>query len=760
MQRSLGSRLGLAVSLVCVLAFGAVMTSCGGGGKGAREMKLVQLLYVDRSLEPTAATGVENLPRNAQLLFVFSEQVNANTVDEQTIQLRYGGAFQSVPKGSFSVTGNQVRFDPTVTSQGQPNPFGFLPITQHSIDIPNFEEQDGVIENLDFDPNLSSFFTTFTTGDGFLRELVPPEVVDVFFVPERDPLTGNVPGNGIMAIEFSEAMDPGTFIQGPKSVPPGESLPDITTIDIRNTLLNSINIANMREGQAIPGNFTHDPAAKVYFFQPLFSFGDKKYEFQVQLFQGLKDLSGNLLVNPRSFGPFTADGRGSPIGEILQEDFVFDDDMDMTASTPQVDWGQTQEGTLFGAPLTTREARIYTYRYVQNRDQDGNVINSGRGMGFAAYEPLIGAAINARLPNLSPASSLGRRMLWAFGDGEMGASGTVTAAAWGPDGNVTFAATYDEVVLRCGFQRDNSLQLTLNFEGNYEGSPTILYKGQYNVLQSTDVGDTPGEPQEVHVPAIGPPWYPACVDALGNEIPWNAPAFNSTGWYEWPALTNFFDWDNGDPAVENDRVFLFGASVTEGDTHQLIRSWRAIDVPCGNTFIAGFPGRGVVGTHEAENGISNPGGTLPQSPVNNNTGIQALAIAINPTPVVSDTRFTITRRRSLAQSLFYTPDTFAMGGALGGFTLGTSSDYLAPQVEPVVQPGGAQIIVEYQGAMGLDPMGRDTINVALPFTEWTQDVNDCDGFPNIRWRVTLIANIQSNTVATAIKIAVPILPLP
>ena len=72
----------------------------------------------------------------------------------------------------------------------------------------------------------------------------------------------------------------------------------------------NVNSTNGVAGVAILGDFTHNPGATTYFFTPTFSLGDKKYTFTVSLFQGLTDLSGNLLVNPRSFGPFTCDGTG------------------------------------------------------------------------------------------------------------------------------------------------------------------------------------------------------------------------------------------------------------------------------------------------------------------------------------------------------------------------------------------------------------------------------------------------------------------
>ena len=212
--------------------------------------------------------------------------------------MRTGPAFQSTPGGSFRVTGNRVVYDPTIEADGTPRPFGLAPVQQHSIDIPNFEEQDGVIENLDFDPNLVTFFTTFTTSDGFLRELVPPEFVRHFWIPPEDTLTANIPGNGLLALEFSEAMDPSTFILGPST-----GGPDVgTTVDIRYTL-DAINGVNLVAGEAIPGTFTFDPSASIYFFRPTFSFGDEKLIFTASVFQNLTDLSGNLLINPAEHRP-------------------------------------------------------------------------------------------------------------------------------------------------------------------------------------------------------------------------------------------------------------------------------------------------------------------------------------------------------------------------------------------------------------------------------------------------------------------------
>ena len=178
---------GLAAALGVALA----STSCGGGGSfAAKPMVLIEFLFVDRALQPSFPTGAQALPRNAQIIFQFSEQVDPNSVNQQTIAFRFGSQFQSVPKGSYQIDGSRVIFDPTVTAQGTPNPFGFEPVTQYNVELPAAGEANAVVENLDNDPLLTSFLSNFTTSDGFLRELVPPQVVAIDFLPGRDSLHG------------------------------------------------------------------------------------------------------------------------------------------------------------------------------------------------------------------------------------------------------------------------------------------------------------------------------------------------------------------------------------------------------------------------------------------------------------------------------------------------------------------------------------------------------------------------------------------
>jgi len=307
--------------------------------------------------------------------------------------------------------------------------------------------------------------------------------------------------------------------------------------------------------------------------------------------------------------------------------------------------------------------------------------------------------------------------MWAFEDTEMGQQGTVTTASWGPDSNQTFAAYYPDVILRIGYQKTHSMSLATTFDGNYEGSPLIMYKGQYSVSQKANVG---------------------------NEGPGAAP----TGYTNWPKLTSYFDWDQGDPSAA-DAVLIFDASVQEGDTWQQIRGYFGAQ---GGLLVSGVPSRRMYATYEED--VPNPVSNLA-------AGI------LNPEPSVTDTAFTLTRLFSLAEVRFYTPDSVDPAGnsypapLSGQRTFGVKSDYLDPIVDPTVQAGGATVLLEFYGAKALDPTSNRSLpNLSFPVRNWTTNINDCDGFPYIRWRASLRANLSTGAVTKIRSIWIPIILLP
>ncbi len=733
------------------LAFGALAASCGGGSALAiQPMSLVEFQIVDRALQPAATTGSVNVPRNAQFRFIFSGPVLGESVSFQTIQIRYGASFQSIPGGSFRVTGNEVIYDPTLESDGTPRPFGMDPLAQYALTIPSIDEQPGVVMNLDFDPNTRPFFTNWTTSGGFLRELVPPEVLGVYFIPDPDPITRNIPGNGILAVQFNEVMDPSSFTQAPNAGPD----PD-TGIDVRYTNA-PINVTNLVAGSPLPGAITHDAAATTFFFRPTFSFGSAKLIFTVAVYQVLKDISGNHLVNPQSWGPFTCDGEGIATGRTLTEDFDLLADRDL--ATTDADWGVGTAGKLIGQEIASRDVLILGADFDAGSDYSGEAfggsvpgphapmqaqnVTNGRGMFVTLDAPLIGIDRNNYTPAPNPSTSVGRRVMQAYSDAELGPRGSITRIGIGPDLNATFSSTYNGIILRCGYQKNSSMSLSSSFGGNYAGSPTEIYRGSFSVAQKANVGNYPGtvSPTTTAVNA-----YPPCTTAN------NQPLYDYTGFLYWPTPSTFFQWDPGTGDL-NDRVLLFDMSVPESNpgTFQQVRAWWAMQYPCAGlalgigSFISGFPTRYMIAGAEED---------TPNPPENLSGG--AAYNLKNPDHLVIDMLFTITKVQSTGQSLFYGPAGHSWA-AYGGETFGTDSIYLEAQVDPTVQSGGAQVILEFQGAMAVEN-DRRTVNAGLPSTGWTRTISDCNGFPFIRWRATLVSNLISGEVAKLNRVIIPVI---
>ena len=756
-KRILSVRGVSALTGVAVLGLGMLATSCGGsGGWTPKPMSLVEFLIVDRSLQSTAPTGSTSVPRNAQYRMIFNEEVLPESVDFQTIQVRTGPQFASIPGGSFRVNGNEVIYDPILDVDGTPRPFGLDPLRQFSLDIPSVEERPGVVTNLDGDPNLRPFFTTWKTSEGYLRELVPPEVVRAYFVPGADPITKNVPGGGLLALEFSEVMDPTSF-----NLAPFSGADSTTGVDIRYTQ-DPVNVANSVAGATIPGLFEADAAATTYFFVPTFSFGAQKLVFTCEVFQNLKDLSGNLLINPQSFGPWTCDGNGRETGKVLTEVFVNQTDNDLAMT--DADWGIAEEGTLQGQPISSRDVLILGADFFAGADYSGDGydgpggthaatpgtnITGARGQYILSDSPLCGLSRNNYTPTPNPATDLGRRIMQSYSDIEMGPAGSITAMGWGPHRNGTFAASYKDIILRFGYQRSNSMSLASSFAGNYAGSPTVVFQGDYQVTQALNIGNHNGA-------AGGGTIIPVSIgtgcSAAASSL---QPMMDFTGFFAWPKPSTFFAWDPG-TGDENDSILIFDMSVPEGDNWQGHRLAWLMKYPCaGNNLgagsaVSGFPTRWMLAGHEED--TPNPSQCLT-CPV----------ATRNPDVAVLDTMFTITRVVSLAQSKFYGPPT-APWTAGGGETFGVKTDYLTPLLLPTFQTGGAQIALEFQGAMDVAP-DRTSINMAFGSTGWVTNIDDCDGFPYIRWRATLTSNlgdeedVESGEVAKLKQLSLPMVQL-
>jgi hypothetical protein len=138
-------------------------------------------------------------------------------------------------------------------------------------------------------------------------------------------------------------------------------------------------------------------------------------------------------------------------------------------------------------------------------------------------------------------------------------------------------------------------------------------------------------------------------------------------------------------------------------------------------------------------------------------------VALNPDPTVLDTAFTIVRRKAIAQSAFYTPGPVDPTGAAypppysAARTLGVRSNYDPAIVLVSTLPGTSSYTIEYQGAFALDPTSnRRRPDLLQPTTPWTSDINACDGFPYLRWRLTLLTDVGGRGAPVIDAVVIPV----
>jgi hypothetical protein len=103
-------------------------------------------------------------------------------------------------------------------------------------------------------------------------------------------------------------------------------------------------------------------------------------------------------------------------------------------------------------------------------------------------------------------------------------------------------------------------------------------------------------------------------------------------------------------------------------------------------------------------------------------------------PLVYDTEVIKKRRTTVAQSKFYNSNAL-------------QPDYGTPILSPANQPGGASFSLEWQGA--------DDVSKTETYTPWAATTDIADGKRYIRFRVKLISNLNSNTVARFDEIRIP-----
>lgn len=702
-----------------VVAGAGLGAGCGGGGGGGGGDPTVPAVVSVRFVGPNGAdVGAihkDFVPRNAWIELLFTAELDPKTVVEPGIKVRAGPYFDQPSLGTFHVQGHRVLFDPTLLGNGGARPFGFDAEQTHHIEVPTGVPSGEMVRSSGGVAPVSTFTMDFRTTTNFVRDDVPPRLVTHRVVtPLPDP-DGRLWSNTILELEFDEAIDPRTI----RPSLTASAADPIDSLDIRFAAGYAVNEAAGVAGRPIPMQAVPSADAKRVRLVPLYPLATGPYVFEIHVLPALRDLAGNAFSPAAKVGPFTCVGEASEMAPtLLAEAFWAETNRD--PFTSELPWG---EGSITGVPVTSRRAYVLSANYV-NLDAAMGVL----GARLVSPLPLIGADLDAVAPQAVP-SVFGRRLQLAFDVNDLGPSGTITSIGWGPDRNATFVATYPAVTIRLGTaSADVGLFLTETFADNSDGPLTIVYQGPYNVAQRANVGN------EAVAPAPFAPGTPY------------QPLFDFTGFVPWPALKKFVDWDTGPAGPVSPRAMILEVDAVAGSTWQECRAYFRGPLA--------FPGL-IPQARTGRRLVAESGGSAANPPW--------AAGAPNPDPTVQDTAFTISKVATRVQSRFYTPDPVGTDGLAypppysTQRTFGTKSDYGPMQFVTSSLPTGTDVVVEYQGATVLDPgSSRTQPDLTHPTTPWTTDPDDCDGYPYVRWRITLRANPVTGERPTVGTAALPI----
>lgn len=714
------------VALALVGVAGALGSCGGGGGGGGIGPIVLGVRFVGPGGTDIPAVAPDAVPRNAWVEITFSGPLDPASVVDPNLQIRKGPHFAAVSLGTFQVDGARVLFDPTRVPPAEDRPFGFDSSATYQILAPSGVPTGAMVRGSGGTPIRATHLSTFTTSTEWVRETVPPHLLSSRFEPPPLP-DGRVLARSVLVLQFDESLDPTSVVACITS--PVARARD--GVEARFDAADPESQAAGLAGKAVYVRLTQGADARTLRVDPVFTWGDRPYRFHVNVLRGLRDLAQNALAESVALGPFTCEGDGAtPAADLLAEDF--DDSVDADPPETTARWGSSMPGWLVGAPITTRRVRV----------RGASVAAGGTYTIAAAYvvmaAPLTGQALNDYVLGVAPPTAEGRRVLLAFPASEIGPAGTITEAAWGPDRNATYAATHREVVLRFGYQATRSLDLSPGVDQNYRDVPWVGYRGAYTVAQRANVGNEVAD-------TTNPTGF----------VRYD-PLFLYSGFASYPALSAPFEWVPGDSPTAADEVLLFDVSAVEAETWQDSRTIQYVPF-LANAFgplppILPAPNRSLVTIFEGN--YANPAATA------GGPGVPAVP---NPMPLLFDTAFTLVDRRTVATSRFYSPEA---GDPTDGSptsprsrvpTLGALSDYGPVTVVPPLPATGPQVVVEYQGATAVDPASDRRLPGALALvTPWTADLDDCDGYPYLRWRAVLVGDVATQEVPRVDAVIVPV----
>jgi len=232
--------------------------------------------------------------------------------------------------------------------------------------------------------------------------------------------------------------------------------------------------------------------------------------------------------------------------------------------------------------------------------------------------------------------------------------------------------------------------------------PVRIYDGAYTLPQNADIKRPPPLGINPYDPVTQPTQFQAWA-----------------GFWPFPNFTSYYEYDG-----QNNLLLDFDTQA--GTNFQIMR------VEDGWSFTNPPPATPVVSARR----LHGPSGATKGDP--------PAPTRSNPDPIVYDMSFTKARRVTVGQSRFYNANV-------------KNPNYGTPIITPPVQKGGATFTLEIEGQDGMPNPANPFQTIPDPATStgWVTNMDLVDGKQFFRFRVTLFANLISETVVDIDAIQFP-----
>jgi len=687
-------RVNRGMAAALLVALGTLLASCNTKTPASFDPEELALVRVEPS------DGESSVARNRVVRLTFNTTVLPDSVHEQSLRVRVGGQFQVLPEGTFLISGNVIEFDPTLTAEGSPNAAGFPAGEAVLVELPLFTPDAGQPAN-EFVQNVEGNPVTAASDDNLVSFTTGCEWADT------------VPGApGVLSLSFTPG--PNSVGQVPSNaavtVVFSEPVDPESVILGQNIFLTNATDTSEDFQQDIPSLTFVDGSLTRYTFLPVFGFGQGPFSIAVNFIDPdapdtfspdalPRDLGGNRIQNFTFLQTFDTEfDPDVPDADTIREDFTTAGQRDTPNTTAA--WGNDPDipFALASLPPTTR---------IQNIDVSAILAAGGvtdlPDTSFGHTPPpdptnegrFCASAAVLVGPDLVPAPN--------FPPSSAGGRNQqiIRAAEMGGRGTIIRAAW--------GPAGDTTTASTYD--------RVIIRVGHKRPGTNLTIESFSSE--------FDVDGFVTVVDSsysLGQANDVNGGNRND-GYVDWPEFQQNFAYNGTDD-------LLFDVQAVEGTATQNFRNFIAATATptcsCGLV----FAGSSACTLNDSI-GLREKLGVFGSDQRNPTVVASGLP---NPSPTVNIMQFELAQLISVGTSLYYDSGT-------------PEPDYQDPIVGPLVQPCGASIQIEWGAS-------SDGIVDDVPFTN---SIHACDGFRFIRFRITLVANQNTQSQARVSVLEIPFL---